>query len=113
MKNGYGQIRLDNKTFLVHRVAYVMYHGLIPKGLELDHLCRNRKCYNPEHLEAVSHKENVRRGMAGKHTNHHNTGITHCKRGHEFTKENTYVRPNGARNCRTCKKQRYESVMIK
>ncbi len=62
---GYGRVLVpsEHKMKLVHRVAYEYIHGPVPEGLELDHLCRTRDCYNPNHLEAVTHKENVRRGM--------------------------------------------------
>lgn len=61
----YGQMRIGRtpgKLIQAHRVAYKLYKGEIPKGLELDHLCRNTLCVNPEHLEAVTHYENMKRG---------------------------------------------------
>ena len=72
-----------------HRVAYELTRGPIPEGLELDHLCRNRGCVNPFHMEAVTHHENVLRGALVK---------THCLRGHERTPESVYA--NG--NCKEC-----------
>jgi len=69
----------------------------------LDHLCKTRQCVNPDHLEAVTHKENIRRGETGKHNNHHNKFKTHCPQGHEYSKENMYVYLNGGRQCKTCK----------
>jgi hypothetical protein len=83
-------------------VAYELFVGPIPEGLELDHLCRNPSCVNPAHLEAVTHRENVRRGdlhlVFGSRT--------HCTMGHEFTDENTYPRPTGGRGCRECRRER-------
>ena len=79
----------------VHRLSYEAFKGPIPEGMHIDHLCRVRNCYNPEHLEAVTQAENNRRmGLV----------ITHCKRGHEYTEENTIHRKgnNGRRACRTC-----------
>jgi hypothetical protein len=75
-----------------HVVAWERENGPVPDGLELDHLCRVRRCINPNHLEPVTHAENMRRAMSD-----------FCKRGHSFTPENTYVFPkSGARSCRTC-----------
>jgi len=99
-KNEYGQMQIDGKQVLVHRVAYSMWVGRIPDGLVLDHLCRNRKCVRPEHLEAVTLKENIARGVG---ITAQNGRKTHCKRGHEFDKENTKV-TNEGRYCITCKR---------
>lgn len=71
------------------------------QGLVTDHLCRNPRCVNPKHLEAVTQKENLLRGLAMGALN---KVKTHCKRGHEFNKENTYLRPNQDRVCKKCKK---------
>ena len=60
--NGYGMIQINKKHKYAHRVSYEIFKGDIPEGLELDHLCRNRKCVNPDHLEAVSSRENTMRG---------------------------------------------------
>lgn len=85
------------QVFLVHRAVYMLSVGEIPDELELDHLCRNRACCNPDHLEAVTHARNVERGEAGIA----NSSKTHCVHGHEFTPENT-IRRGSARQCREC-----------
>jgi len=97
---GYGLIKRQGKWKGAHRFIYEMVCGPISEGLVLDHLCRNRKCVNPAHLETVTDRENIYRGHAPcilimK------SGC--CKRGHEMTPENTYYIRNGrGRLCRTC-----------
>lgn len=98
---GYGQFnKKGNKTngrklMKAHRFAYECLVGPIPDGLELDHLCRNPSCVNPAHLEPVTHRENMRRGVLGART--------HCLHGHPFDEENTYTHPSvRGRICRTC-----------
>lgn len=97
--NGYGRIRTLGKTYLAHRVVYEWLVGLIPEGLELDHLCRNPSCVRPDHLEIVTHAENVRRGDAGAHYGRRTT----CKWGHKFEGSNLFTDATGARRCRLCK----------
>ena len=96
--DGYGQFWLSPRVQLAHRVAYELLVGPIPEGLELDHVRArgriHRHCVNPAHLEPVTKLENQARGKKATKT--------HCKRGHEFTPENTYRRPRGGRACRTC-----------
>ena len=84
-----------------HRVAYLMTFGRIEKGLELDHLCRNRRCVNPSHLEQVTHHENLMRGQTITAIH---AAKTHCKHGHEFTPDNTFYKKGKPkyRNCRQC-----------
>jgi hypothetical protein len=99
--DGYGQVRHDGNTRLVHRLTYRLIVGPIPDGLTLDHLCRIRACCNPEHLDPVTLKVNILRADTFQA---HYAAQTHCKNNHEFTPENTYIEGSGSRRCRECKR---------
>lgn len=101
LTGGYGRISINDRDVYVHRAAWELANGPVPEGFELDHLCRNRACVNLSHLEVVTRRENVHRGMG---TAGINARKTHCDRGHEFTPENVYRNKRGARQCRTCKR---------
>jgi hypothetical protein len=94
---GYGQFSRPRgaggqRTVKAHRWVFEYLCAPIGEGMVIDHLCRNRSCVNPDHLEQVTHRENCRRAKK-----------THCKRGHEYTEGNTYTAPDGKkRNCRAC-----------
>lgn len=98
--SGYGQFRVGDRVRSAHRVAYELEHGDIPADLVLDHLCRNRRCVRPSHLEAVTQRTNVLRGVGFAACK---ARQTHCIHGHEFDPANTYVAPNGTRRCRRCR----------
>lgn len=98
-KIAYGQMSWRGRSHGAHRVAHELYVGPIPQGLQIDHLCRNTRCVNPAHLEAVTQRENVLRGVGFAAVN---ARKTHCIRGHEFTPENTIIQCGGKRACRTC-----------
>lgn len=98
--HGYGIIQAGGRARKAHRLAYEMLVGPIPAGLILDHLCRNRSCVNPAHLEVVTNRENVLRGVGPTAAN---AAKTHCVRGHAFTPENTIRRRGTQRDCRACK----------
>lgn len=105
--DGYGMIDIDGKGRKPHRLVYEALIGAVPDGHVLDHLCRNRACCNPAHLEVVTDEENKRRGASGAN----NRQKTHCPQGHEYTEDNTIVvlRPDGEfrhRRCRACETAR-------
>lgn len=81
-----------------HRWSYEHHRGAIPQGLQIDHLCRNRRCVNPDHLEPVTAQENIARSEG-------NGKKTHCPVGHPYDDSNTYVPPAGGRICRACRGQ--------
>ena len=97
---GYGSFWLNPVTVLAHKFAYEEQYGPVPDGLELDHLCRNRLCVRPTHLEAVTHRENVVRGVNPAATH---AALTHCPSGHAYDEENTHVSGRGWRYCRPCR----------
>ena len=99
-EQGYGQFRYAGAMVGAHRFAYERGVGPIPDGLELDHLCRNRACVNPDHLEPVPIAENLRRSRVARGVD------VACGNGHAWTDESTYFRSNGGRDCRECMRDR-------
>lgn len=104
---GYGKISIGSKTdgtafkAMAHRVAYELLVGPIPDGLDLDHLCRNRRCINPAHLEPVTRQVNLLRGET---LPARNAAKTHCVRGHELAGDNVIHQKTGKRWCRECRR---------
>lgn len=99
LSSGYGTVTVNGRTVMAHRVAYETHVGPIPEGLEIDHLCHNRGCVNPDHLEPVTHRENIRRmlGLFGQRAR-----ADACQRGHAYADHGT-VDVDGRRRCRTCR----------
>lgn len=100
--SGYGVLRVLGKTVRAHRYVYESTFGPIEEGLELDHLCRNPPCVNPDHLEPVTHEENMRRGAAYWDRPKPSIDASTCPNGHEMTSGNTYVKPSGGARCKEC-----------
>jgi HNH endonuclease len=98
---GYGQVGVFGVVKAAHRVAYLLNGGVIPDGLQIDHLCRVRSCVNPRHLEPVSQYENqIRSPISMVSTN---IAKTHCPHGHPYDDANTHITTKGGRSCRTCR----------
>lgn len=110
-EQGYGQVSYEGSMTHVHALLYKLLKGPVPEGKELDHFeCQVRRCANPDHVEPVTHAENVRRGKAGQA----NKAKTTCPRGHEYSSSNTYVYSDGRRECKTCNRtQRREGYWKK
>ena len=106
-KGGYALIYRDNKTQLAHRAIYKLIFGDIPDGMQLDHLCRNRNCIKPAHLEVVTPKENTMRGIGLASIN---SKKTECLRGHSLA--GCYISKNGKRHCRYCNQIRKKQYRL-
>lgn len=104
---GYGRFCYNWTVERAHRVAWKLYRGPIPEKMQIDHLCKNRACVNPAHLEVVTQQENIRRGDAGIATKRKQKAKTHCVLGHPYEGDNLYIwARNGWRQCKECIKLR-------
>lgn len=118
---GYGRMSHDGKKPQAHNVGWNLYYGEIPGVLVIDHICHNdsgclggpscphRSCQNPQHWELVTPAENTSRGQSGINSR----SKTHCPRGHEYTKENTYITKSGGRMCIQCGNDRARTPEMK
>lgn len=91
--NGYARISVNGRTVHAYRWIYEWIHGPVAPGLVVDHICNNRRCVNPDHLQAISYSENYRRAIPLR---------THCPNGHELTPENTYTSGMHKQKCYQC-----------
>lgn len=101
--NGYAVLFHHGKMTFAHRISYEAFVGPIPAGLVIDHLCRNRCCVNPDHLEAVTRSVNVSRGLIPSMNRQRAERRTHCPNGHPFDVVNTYLGSRDERQCRICR----------
>lgn len=101
---GYGRMKVNGRPVLIHRLMYERAGKHIPEGYTVDHLCRVRCCVNPDHLEAVTFKENVLRGIGPTAVNRRKAK---CNNGHEFNDTNTHITKTGGRVCRVCDREEY------
>ena len=106
---GYGLFAYKGVVKLAHRISYEWEYGPIPDGKEIDHLCKNTSCVYPQHLRAVTHRENVLapngRGWAFNHAT-----ATHCPKGHPYNAANTLAKSSGRRGCRECDNARHRKA---
>lgn len=105
---GYGRVRKNRTQYFAHRVAYTISHGPITDGLVIDHLCRNRGCVNPAHLEMVTQQVNVIRGAITVRTS-----VDECVEGHAITGDNVMVERRGRVRCRECYRNYMREYMRK
>lgn len=110
--SGYGMVKRGTRkhgrsSTTAHRFIYEWFNGLVPQHLHVDHLCRNVVCCNPKHMEPVTPRENVRRSPLA------NENKSQCPSGHLYTRDNTYLRARGGRECRICMRNRARNTYRK
>jgi hypothetical protein len=107
--SGYGNVWDGEKSVSAHRLSYETFVGPIPDGMHIDHLCRNRSCIKPSHLDVVTNAENAKRGL----TSVHNMMKTYCPAGHPYSGANLYVLPSGSRACKECSRERGRAYRLR
>jgi len=111
LNKGYGALQVGTlaktKKVLAYKFSWELVNGPVPEGLELDHLCRNRACVRPSHLEPVTHQLNMLRGdtFASRQVQ-----VTECPQGHPYDEKNTHVKSSGKRKCRACDRDRHREI---
>lgn len=104
-RKGYGWFQADGRPHLAHRYAYTLAYGPLPDHIQLHHLCENKGCVRPDHLQPVTQAEHI--DVTPSSPAHINASKTHCPQGHPYSTENTYIIPStGGRMCRTCSRAR-------
>lgn len=104
--DGYGRFWAEGQMRRAHRVSYIAMVGSVPEGLVLDHLCRQRSCVRPDHLEPVTPLENSLRGIGPTLSTYQYVNVTSCPKGHPYDADNTYHRPDRpGRECRACQRE--------
>ncbi len=104
MPSGYGQFVWSKRDIrLAHRASYELIIGNIPEGLHVHHKCEHTRCTNPDHLEVVTQQQN----------NAYQSQKTHCPKGHEYTRDNMLIRPNGEFKCRECNRVQCRNAYLK
>jgi HNH endonuclease len=111
---GYGNFVVKasrpTKNIGAHRFSHLIFKGPIPKGKEIDHLCKVRRCIHPQHIESVTHRENL---MRGETLGALNARKTHCYKGHSLSGDNLLIKYNGFRSCRVCQKKKNRRAYLK
>jgi hypothetical protein len=100
-KSGYGRLSINNRSEWVHRISFYIYNGFFPKdGMVVDHICRNRKCVNPEHLREATQRQNCLENSISR--SYLNSLKTHCPKGHEYSEDNTKIKYRNNIKMRYC-----------